>query len=117
MLTRRRLIALSASSTLAPIFFARAQSSAWPNRSVRLIVPLAAGGPTDTLARVLADRLSKLWNQQVVILNQMTKIVVPLTAIQISRLTHDDPLWKELGNNDAMSVATGSVMSPPPAPK
>jgi tripartite-type tricarboxylate transporter receptor subunit TctC len=70
MLTRRRLIALSASSTLAPIFFARAQSSAWPNRSVRLIVPLAAGGPTDTLARVLADRLSKLWNQQVVIENK-----------------------------------------------
>jgi hypothetical protein len=55
--------------------------------------------------------------KQVVILNQMTKIVVPLTASQISRLTHDDPLWKELGNNDAMSVATGSVMSPPPAPK
>ena len=70
MLTRRRLIALSAASTLAPNIVARAQSSAWPNRSVRLIVPLAAGGPTDTLARVLGDELSKLWGQQVVIENK-----------------------------------------------
>ncbi|MFY9760423.1 MAG: tripartite tricarboxylate transporter substrate-binding protein, partial [Xanthobacteraceae bacterium] len=70
MLTRRRLIALSAASTLAPNSLARAQSSAWPNRSVRLIVPLAAGGPTDTLARVLGDGLSKLWGQQVVVENK-----------------------------------------------
>jgi tripartite-type tricarboxylate transporter receptor subunit TctC len=35
-----------------------------------LIVPLAAGGPTDTVARVLADQLSKLWGQQVVVENK-----------------------------------------------
>ena len=70
MLTRRRLIALSAASTLAPNISARGQSSAWPNRSVRLIVPLAAGGPTDALARVLGDGLSKLWGQQVVVENK-----------------------------------------------
>lgn len=70
MLTRRCLIALSAASTLAPNYFARAQSSAWPSRSVRLIVPLAAGGPTDTLARVLASQLSNLWGQQVIIENK-----------------------------------------------
>ena len=68
MLTRRRLIALSAASTFAPNIFARAQSSAWPNRPVRLIVPLAAGGPTDTLARVVGDELSKLWGQQQVVI-------------------------------------------------
>lgn len=70
MLTRRRLIVLSAASTFAPNFLARAQSSVWPNRSVRLIVPLAAGGPTDTVARVLADQLSQLWGQQVVVENK-----------------------------------------------
>jgi tripartite-type tricarboxylate transporter receptor subunit TctC len=70
MLTRRRLIAFSAASTLAPHVMARAQPSAWPSRSVRLIVPLAAGGPTDTVARVLADQLSRLWGQQVVIENK-----------------------------------------------
>ena len=70
MLTRRRVIALSAAAALAPNVLARAQSSAWPNRPVRLIVPLAAGGPTDTLARVVGDELSKLWGQQVVIENK-----------------------------------------------
>ena len=35
-----------------------------------MIVPLAAGGPTDTVARVLADQLSKLWGQQVVVENK-----------------------------------------------
>jgi len=70
MLTRRRVIALSAASAVAPYLSARAQPSAWPNRTVRLIVPLAAGGPTDTVARVLADQLSKLWGQQVVVENK-----------------------------------------------
>jgi len=37
---------------------------------VRLIVPVAAGGPTDIVARMLADRLSKIWDQQVVIENK-----------------------------------------------
>jgi len=70
MLTRRRVIALSAASIFAPNVLARAESGAWPNRSIRLIVPLAAGGPTDTVARVLADQLSKLWGQQVVCENK-----------------------------------------------
>ena len=72
MLTRRRMIELSAASTFAVGLAARAraQTGAWPNRSVRLIVPLAAGGPTDTVGRVLADQLSKLWGQQVVIENK-----------------------------------------------
>jgi tripartite-type tricarboxylate transporter receptor subunit TctC len=42
----------------------------WPNRVVRIIVPVAAGGPTDTVARVLADQLSKIWNHQVVVENK-----------------------------------------------
>jgi len=46
------------------------QPGAWPNRSIRLIVPLAAGGPTDTVARVLAAPLSKRLGQDVVIENK-----------------------------------------------
>ena len=37
---------------------------------MHLIVPLAAGGPTDSVARVLAEQLSKRWGQQVVIENK-----------------------------------------------
>jgi tripartite-type tricarboxylate transporter receptor subunit TctC len=35
-----------------------------------MVVPLAAGGPTDTNARIVADQLSKIWGQQVVIDNR-----------------------------------------------
>ena len=45
---------------------ARAQD-AWPSRPVRLIVPFAAGGPTDTVARLLAQRIQETWRQPVVV--------------------------------------------------
>jgi tripartite-type tricarboxylate transporter receptor subunit TctC len=75
MLTRRHLIALSAAQALALNLFAReanAQTSKsdYPNRPVRFIVPVAAGGPTDLVARMLAEKLSKMWDQQVFIENK-----------------------------------------------
>lgn len=75
MLTRRHLIALSAASALAPNLFVRAARAQNPkgdflNKPVRLIVPVAAGGPTDIVARMLAEKLSKMWGQQVVIENK-----------------------------------------------
>jgi tripartite-type tricarboxylate transporter receptor subunit TctC len=75
MLTRRRLIALSAAQAIAPSLpahAAQAQKSAgdYPNRPVTLIVPDAAGGPTDIVARMLGEKLSKAWGQQVVVENR-----------------------------------------------
>ena len=37
---------------------------------MHFIVPLAAGGPTDTNARILADQLSKIWGQQSIVENK-----------------------------------------------
>ena len=42
----------------------------FPNKPVRLIVPVAAGGPTDIVARMLAEKLSTIWSQQVFIENK-----------------------------------------------
>src|SRR6516164_8833706 len=42
----------------------------WPARPVRIVVPYAPGGSTDTVARITADRLSRIWGQQVVIENK-----------------------------------------------
>ncbi len=70
MLTRRRLIALSAAQALAGAAQAQSQRAGYPTKPVRIIVPVAAGGPTDLVARMLADKLSKLWDQQVVVENK-----------------------------------------------
>ena len=75
MIDRRRVTRLFASA-LAPVLigapaFAQAPSpSAWPNRFVRLVVPFPAGGGTDAVARILANRLSEIWGQQMVIENK-----------------------------------------------
>ena len=41
----------------------------YPTRPITMVVPFAAGGPTDVLARVVADRMSQLLGQQVVVEN------------------------------------------------
>ena len=41
----------------------------WPSRPVTLVVPYAAGGPVDTIARIIGARLSELLGQQMVIEN------------------------------------------------
>jgi tripartite-type tricarboxylate transporter receptor subunit TctC len=47
-----------------------AAAEPWPTHAVRLIVPFPAGGPADTLGRVIADKLAAAWGQPVVIENR-----------------------------------------------
>jgi tripartite-type tricarboxylate transporter receptor subunit TctC len=42
-----------------------AADNAYPNHKVRLIVPFAAGGPTDVIGRMVAERLSAIWGEQI----------------------------------------------------
>jgi tripartite-type tricarboxylate transporter receptor subunit TctC len=49
--------------------FAQAQSD-YPNRPVRIVVDSAPGSANDTTLRILAERLSRIWGQQVLALNQ-----------------------------------------------
>jgi tripartite-type tricarboxylate transporter receptor subunit TctC len=68
-----RSIALSLVSTLLMVAPAAAQGTdaqSYPSRPVRFIVPFPAGGPTDIVTRVVAQRLSEVWGQAVVVENQ-----------------------------------------------
>ena len=44
-----------------------ALAQVYPSHSVRMIVPFAAGGPTDVIARIVAQKLSETWGQQIYI--------------------------------------------------
>ncbi len=45
-------------------------SLAWPERFVRIVTPVGAGGGSDAVLRIIADRLAKRWNQAVVVDNR-----------------------------------------------
>jgi len=64
MISRRMLLA--APLCLAPI----AARAAWPERPLRLIVPVAPAGPTDIAARIIAAPLGPLLGQNVVVENR-----------------------------------------------
>jgi tripartite-type tricarboxylate transporter receptor subunit TctC len=70
LLTRRRLGYLVATLAAAAAPFAPAAAQDFPTRPVQLIVPYAPGGSGDLIARLLGDKLSALWGQQVVVENK-----------------------------------------------
>lgn len=61
----RALLAAAALVLAGPGF-----ADTFPSKPVKLIVPYPAGGPVDSVARGLAERLSKLWRQPVLIDNR-----------------------------------------------
>jgi len=67
MISRRKAIAVAAGSALAGRASAQ---SAWPERPIRVIVPFAAGGNADTIARILQPRLQERLGQPVVVENR-----------------------------------------------
>lgn len=60
------LIALGLTLSLT----AALQAQTYPDHAVKIVVPYPPGGFNDTLARISSDKLSKLWNQSVVVENK-----------------------------------------------
>jgi tripartite-type tricarboxylate transporter receptor subunit TctC len=61
---RRTAVTLLAVAAAGPAF-----GQAYPTKPISLIVPFAAGGPTDLLARILGERMSRELGQQIIIEN------------------------------------------------
>jgi len=66
---RRRFLHLAAGAAALPGVSRIARAQAFPTRPITLVVPFAAGGPGDTIARVLTPRLSEILGQQVIVEN------------------------------------------------
>src|SRR6202795_2130197 len=65
MFFRIACLALSACAWALP-----ASAADYPDHAIKMIVPFAAGGGTDVLARIIAQNLNSKWGQPVVVENQ-----------------------------------------------
>ena len=68
MTMQRRTLVLALGATALPTV--RAQTAPWPNKPIRYIVPFAAGGTTDILARVVGEKLGLALGQTIVVDNK-----------------------------------------------
>ena len=61
---------IAAAFTAATLACTDAAAQAYPNKTIRVVVPYAAGGNTDFTARVIATKLTDVFGQQVVVENR-----------------------------------------------
>lgn len=101
-LNRRRATQLVAALAFASGGLARAQS--FPVRPVKIIVPYGPGTVSDLTARLMAERLSELWKQGVVVENQ-TGAGGAIGTHAIARASADGYTLGLLASNHAMNAA------------
>lgn len=114
---RRVLAALGAlgATTTVPL---RARAAVWPDKPIKLILPYAAGGPTDVVARAIAAKLGTALGQQLVVENKLgaggniaSEFVAKAPADGYTALYHSSgiamtpALYKKMGYDPANDFA------------
>ena len=94
------------------VFDAQAQpaSNNYPLKTIRIIVPYAPGGPTDILARTVAQRLNEAWGQPVVIENRAGAAGMTGTAL-VAKAPADGYTLATAGITFATTVSMGAKLS------
>jgi tripartite-type tricarboxylate transporter receptor subunit TctC len=85
----KKFIPLVALVAAAAIFTGSAFAESFPSRPVKIAVPFPAGGGTDLLARVIANALSKKWNQTVIVENLSGAASGSVGANEVARSAPD----------------------------
>ncbi|MEJ8811081.1 tripartite tricarboxylate transporter substrate binding protein [Variovorax ureilyticus] len=70
MIRRRHLLQTLAAAPMAAVLPLPARAQSYPERAIRIIVPLPPGSPPDVLARLVADGVARAWKQPVVVENR-----------------------------------------------
>jgi len=68
-ISRRRVLHLVASAAALPLLSHIANADTYPSRTITAIVPASAGGPTDTIGRIIAQHMQTTLGQTIVIEN------------------------------------------------
>src|SRR5438132_4167818 len=66
---RRKFLHLAAGAAAVPALARSAWARSYPTRPVTIIVPFAAGGPTDVTARIVGEHMSRTLGQQFIVEN------------------------------------------------
>ena len=67
---QRRSVIQAAGATLAALAAPKLLAQEWPTGPVRIVVGFPPGGGTDALARIVAQKLTLMWNTQVIVENK-----------------------------------------------
>ena len=94
---RRRFLHLAAGAVVLSAGARPARAQAYPTRPITLVVPFAAGGSFDVIARVITPRLSEILGQQVIVEN----VGAAAGIVGVNRVAHATP--------DGYSVLLGTV--------
>src|SRR5687767_11474904 len=101
--------------TGAPSASAQDAAASFPNRSVKIVVPFPAGGPTDINIRILGQKLSETWGQGVVVENR-PGANTGIGASQVAKAPADGyTLLAAMDTTLVMNPASGASMSYDPS--
>lgn len=64
--TRRQLACILIAGVAASLASVVAHSQEFPNSPVKIVIPFPPGGPTDTVARIIGQKLQEMWGQPVI---------------------------------------------------
>ena len=94
----RFFISISLAAALLLPSLSSAQTGPYPNRPIKFIVPITPGGSNDVLARIIAQKLSELWGQPVVVENR-PGAGMNLGADTVAKSAPDGYTWLLGANN------------------
>jgi tripartite-type tricarboxylate transporter receptor subunit TctC len=103
---RRRFLRLIAGALALPTAWQIAEAQTYPSRPLTMIVPVAAGGPMDSVARIMAERMREFLGQPVIVEN-VTGAGGTIGVGRVARAASDGYTFI-LGNNST-HVLNGAV--------